>query len=385
MSVEERSYQTPFFTRTEVSAMIDCHDLHAVLTTKLPFHRARINCLTQIILAMVSTATVRLPILALAFGGTATAASSYRRLQRFFAEVDLSVAIVGRVIASLVLQGRSSKVLLCMDRTEWHPLDRRINLLVVSLCIDGLCVPVAWHVLPDGAGNSSSKQRIAVMQKVLRLIPKHRITALLADREFFGTSWMQWLCDQEIPFCIRLRKNAAINTGTGFRRVDQVFETLPHGTTVRLAMPEMLYGVPVYVTARRRSDGQTIYLASSWEDTRAMRLYRKRWNIEVLFQALKGRGFDLEATGITKPERIERLFAVLALAYTWALLAGRWRETTAPRRTGAHGRARTSLFRYGADMLRRTLLQKKNKKLITLLVNLMDVKLPNNILVVPRC
>jgi transposase len=45
-----------------------------------------------------------------------------------------------------------------------------------------------------------------------------------------------------------------------------------------------------------------------------MDLYRERWSIETLFAALKSRGFDLEQTHLTAPDRIERLIALLALA-----------------------------------------------------------------------
>src|SRR4030095_16695865 len=38
--------------------------------------------------------------------------------------------------------------------------------------------------------------------------------------------------------------------------------------------------------------------------------YKKRWKIEVLFQALKSRGFNLEATHLKDEERLKTLFSV---------------------------------------------------------------------------
>jgi hypothetical protein len=43
--------------------------------------------------------------------------------------------------------------------------------------------------------------------------------------------------------------------------------------------------------------------------------YAKREEIETLFAALKTRGFCLEQTHMTDPERLERLLPMLALTF----------------------------------------------------------------------
>ena len=42
----------------------------------------------------------------------------------------------------------------------------------------------------------------------------------------------------------------------------------------------------------------------------ALKVYRKRWGIERLFGHLKRKGFDLEATHMTCPKKLEKLFAI---------------------------------------------------------------------------
>ena len=67
---------------------------------------------------------------------------------------------------------------------------------------------------------------------------------------------------------------------------------------------------------------------------------------------LSARGFDLEATGLTEPARIERLIALLALAFTWTRLVGDQRaRREGPPPVKTHGRRERSLFRYGLDRL----------------------------------
>lgn len=71
-----------------------------------------------------------------------------------------------------------------------------------------------------------------------------------------------------------------------------------------------------------------------------------------MFAALKSRGFNLEETHLTAPDRVQRLIGLLALAFGWTHLAGEKRaarEGPPPEKT--HGRRARSLFRYGLDGL----------------------------------
>ena len=54
----------------------------------------------------------------------------------------------------------------------------------------------------------------------------------------------------------------------------------------------------------------------------AMELYKERWQIETAFRALKTSGFNIENTHLTEIERIEKLFALVIVAFTWAYLVG---------------------------------------------------------------
>ncbi|MFN8788955.1 MAG: transposase, partial [Neisseriaceae bacterium] len=41
-------------------------------------------------------------------------------------------------------------------------------------------------------------------------------------------------------------------------------------------------------------------------------LYARRWNIECLFNKTKTKGFNMESSHITKPDRIVALFTIIA-------------------------------------------------------------------------
>ena len=79
--------------------------------------------------------------------------------------------------------------------------------------------------------------------------------------------------------------------------------------------------------------------------------YKKRWGIETLFGALKSRGFNLEDTHLKEPERISRLLALLALAFTWAFVVGQWQAAVKELKLKKHGYPPKSIFRLGLNML----------------------------------
>jgi len=65
----------------------------------------------------------------------------------------------------------------------------------------------------------------------------------------------------------------------------------------------------------------------------------------------------LEATHVCSSERLDRLFAVVALAFTWVYVVGDWLDRSVKGiGCSSHGRRRRSVFRYGLDYLRGLLL-----------------------------
>ena len=80
-----------------------------------------------------------------------------------------------------------------------------------------------------------------------------------------------------------------------------------------------------------------------------------RWQIETLFSCLKGRGFNLEDTHLTKQDRVSKLVAVNALAFCWAYLTGLAVIDDKPshykRCLKSNGRPQSSVFALGLDFL----------------------------------
>lgn len=339
--------------------MNDVNTLVGFLQQHLPWHKARLRFIALFTLALVKLTTLNLKKIALTLNPQAQVDSNYRRIQRFLDRFRFKGDdFAGLLLALIPPQAR---LIVTMDRTNWQFGARHINVLMIAIAYEGIACPLIWSVR-DKTGNSSTKERIALMERLLKLVPASRIEALVADREFIGRDWFSFLKQHEVPFCIRLRKDLRLETPTGRRRrVGRYFSHLSVGVHRILPGWRTLGGIAVRLVGMKYTDDkgrtQLLILATTAPVREALTTYRRRWEVETLFAALKGRGFFLEKTHVSEPERIEKLVGLLALAFVWAHRVGEWLDAVVrPLRFKKHGRLERSLFRYGLDHLQSVLL-----------------------------
>ena len=338
--------------------MNDVNTLLGFLQQHLPWHKARLRFIALFTLALVKLTTLNLKKIALALNPEAQVDSNYRRIQRFLDCFRFKQEDFARLLLALIPQ--QERFIVTMDRTNWQFGGRHINVLMIAIACEGIACPLLWSVRGK-TGNSSTKERVALMKCLLKLVPAARIEALVADREFIGSDWFSFLSKQEVPFCIRLRKDLRLLTPTGRRRIGRYFSHLQLGQHRVLPGWRRIDGVAVRIVGMNYTDdkGRTeqLILATTAPVREALATYRRRWEVETLFAALKGRGFFLETTHVSQPKRIEKLVGLLALAFVWAHRVGEWLDAVIrPLRFKKHGRLERSLFRYGLDHLQSVLL-----------------------------
>ena len=344
--------------------MVDPHqELKAVLSEHLSWHGARIGFLAHFLLALLKVRSVNLAELATGFGGTAKVDSHYKRLQRFFRAFEIDQDALARLLVRLVPVG-DGPWRLTLDRTNWQFGKTDINFLVLGVAHRGLAVPLFWSVLGK-AGNSDTAERIALMERFLKVFGGSRVAALLADREFVGEAWFQWLQHQGIPFHQRLKRDTRVpNSWNRMMRLDQLFGSLRPGGARHLAGRRPVWGCFVHLSALRLADGDFLFIASSGApQAEALDAYADRWQVETLFGALKSRGFNLEDTHLTDPKRLAKLMGLLALAFAWTYRTGELlHDGPSPiRQKKTLSRPLKSFFRHGLDFLRNAVLNVTEK------------------------
>jgi len=333
--------------------MEDVSSLAKELKAHLPWHQARVIFLAQFILGLMRGRSCNLYRVAEEFQSKAQAESSYRRIKRFFAGYTYCYEQLGMLILHWL---NLSSYTLCMDRTNWKFGCKHINYLVVSIAWQGASIPIVWTCLDKSGGNSNAEERIAIMERVLKLIPVAQIDELLADREFIGHEWFKWLDDQGIVCRLRIKDNIKVQSSCGKDiKAAQLFWNIKLNQIETWHSKRKVSGVYLYIGARRTIEGLLIVVATKKPET-MVEDYYKRWSIETLFGCLKSRGFDLESTHMTDLDRMDKLMGILALAFAWCLIAGHWHYGDAKQLPlNKHLRPAKALFRLGLDMLRRVL------------------------------
>ncbi|WAK04330.1 IS4 family transposase (plasmid) [Methylobacter sp. YRD-M1] len=304
--------------------------LKVALSEHLSWHGARLNFLAHFLLALLKVRSVNLAELATGFGGRAKIDSHYKRLQRFFRSFELDYDELARLLVRLLPIGHGPWYL-TLDRTNWQFGKTDINFLVLAIAYRGIALPVFWSVL-DKAGNSNTTERIALLKRFITVFGVNNIAALLADREFVGEEWFAWLQAQAIPFHQRLKRDTRIpNAWNQLKRTDQLFGSLKPGQLYHLPGRRPVWGCFVTLSALRLDDGDWLIIASSdAPQTQAIEAYARRWEIETLFGCLKSRGFNFEDTHLVDPERLSKLFALLALAFAWTYHTGEQLDSQQP-------------------------------------------------------
>lgn len=320
--------------------------LEEILEKHWGWHKSRLGFAACLLLSLVQQKTVNFVSLSLAFGSEAKAASRYRRIQRFFQGFEFSQRQVSVVILKLL---PAPPYTVCLDRTNWQFGKFKINILMLSIAYQGVAFPICWQLLAK-KGNSNTKERKQLLTTFLELVPLQQIDMLVADREFVGKDWFAYLTMMNIPFVIRIRQDALAD---GWFSVVCFFQTLPLGECKLLHHRYCIFGSQLALCGVRLN-GDYLILVTNRSPKRALALYKQRWQIEMLFAALKTTGFDLEASHLACPKRMDKLLAFVCLAVTWAHAVGEWLHHTKlhPLRLKSHGRREKTFFRHGLDYLR---------------------------------
>lgn len=66
----------------------------------------------------------------------------------------------------------------------------------------------------------------------------------------------------------------------------------------------------------------TWYLATNMNASKAVKEYKKRFDIEEMFRDLKSNGFNMEDTWTQSIKYFENLYLCLCIAYTWMIILG---------------------------------------------------------------
>lgn len=316
---------------------------------------ARIKFIALLLEALCRMQSVTMPKLAICFGGDRSTASSHRRIERFFAAYDLPINLITKLIVSLL--PAKPPFTLAMDRTHWKSASTNMNVLTLAICYKGVAFPVLFTMLPK-AGNSSSAERIVLMERFKALFGEDSIERLTADREFIGKEWFRYLNENGTKYYIRIKEGQYVTDPRKRRRikVGHLFNSVRNGEFRSFRKLYYVGSEFCFLAASRVKNKQGAMelqiIASYNQPELSKHLYKERWLIECAFKSLKTSGFNIEATHIRDVNRFAKMLSLVMLAFVWAYLIGVYVHENIQRiRLCKHGYLAKSFVKYGIEAL----------------------------------
>jgi len=273
-------------------------------------------------LGVLASGSCQLEAVAQALEPRGSAASQYRRLQRFLANERVEVAQLQTEWAALVVKTmQAQQVVLLVDETA---LSDHLKVMVVGIWGSGGCVPVAWRCYAPTLYPAEGQVELIrdLLARVVTVVPVNLPLWLLADRGI-GTSPALMNAVEGLGCQVLFR----VQGSTRFRSPDGQEQSLQslgirgqHWQSAGEVFKKAGW-LPAHVTVTWDAayDQPQCLVSSSPVTPHA---YGVRFDQEVSFRDLKSDGFDWQRSHVWLVDHAERLLLVLALSYWFVLALG---------------------------------------------------------------
>jgi hypothetical protein len=291
--------------------------------------------------------------------------SDYTSLIRFFKVHHIRDFILSiQTMLSDLVELNSCYII--VDRTNWKRGTKNINLLTIGGLLENVFAPIMWIQL-NKRGNSNFEDRKQLIDRFIQLLkhnaktPSRRI--LLADREFIGKDWFEYLRAKELHFVIRLKSNmyfdlCSLTTKkrTPLKSFNKHIER--YGIyAIPMALEGTSYTFVMIKNPKYDPNEPYIYFISDLKNAKEISAhYLKRWKIECAFKHLKTNGFNLEDMNLKSDDKIDLMMSVVVFVYTLAIKQGILNQDMIKMKTYANQKKypQTSIFRLGYSILQNT-------------------------------
>jgi hypothetical protein len=164
--------------------------LGLILKGHLGWGKSRSDCFISLLLALIRAKRMNLTQLVLHFNDNALPKSRHRRPQRFFQTVVFGCDALAHPILQL-FGFNGNAYCLTLGRTNWKRGKANLNILTLAIAYKGMAIPVYWLVL-NKQGNPNQRERVALPQRFICQLGRHKILGVPADREFTSAPCGYW-------------------------------------------------------------------------------------------------------------------------------------------------------------------------------------------------
>jgi len=277
-------------------------------------------------LAILVAAAMRVQRISLANIGRAmdgAAKHQIKRCWRFCVNERIETADAMRGIVVKLLKKRKKKLLIALD---WVNI-KGFQTLVASVVLKGRSTPIAWasttnHVYDGHRSRNAFEESLLLVLR--EMIPGKIKVIILADRGFGRTALATFCQRHGFGYVIRIQPSVTVRLHgfhgklldypvyKGIAKVLKRVSYRSDGAVTQNVVVHWRKNLP-----KKRDECWFLMSDQSGSALQLCKLYGQRMTIEQLFRDDKSKrnGWSLRDTKITKPDRIDRLLLILAIAY----------------------------------------------------------------------
>ncbi len=318
-------------------------------------HFARhLNTLAALISGIVGGKSTQLPQIAAKVPDASMPESRVKRFSRWFDNDSIREEVYFLPYAEVLLRHVALQtVVLVMDGSG---VGRGCCALMMHVIYKGRALPLTWRVRQCPKGHCPEDLHIALVELVRTLIPEGTQVVFLGDGEFDGITRQETMKEAGWWYACRTSKGNMVTWEDATFSVEELGACLKPGRLIELKEVQVTreaYGPVLLLCCWAQGHAEPLYLVSNMSSAEeAIEYYTKRFRIETFFSDQKSRGFNIQKSHLTDPQRLSRLLIAACLAYIWVIYLGSlcdkegWREIIHRKK-----RCDLSLFQLGLRLL----------------------------------
>jgi hypothetical protein len=303
------------------------HELYTRVFTKLRAvhpepHLKRIANWVWVIVGLILSHSVHLSRIAQHIPSEAQAAGRIAQVRRWLTNKFIQVPEFYRPLISEVLQAWANKaVFVILDGCLVNHEALQFFRLSLSHCFRA--IPLAWLVM-KGPGLITLEKCEALLDEAAQLLKQATAVTFLADRGFRDKDWARKCLTLGWNYRLRVANNTGVTLADGRLLTIHTLGVKPgcprYFQHVRLTA-EADWCCNLAVTWTKPTPKQPAELCAIAMNVpacqRTLKDYLKRMHVEESFRDDKSGSFNLDATKLTDPERLNHLLLAIAVAVLW--------------------------------------------------------------------
>lgn len=238
------------------------------------------------------------------------------QLRRLLNNSALDYSVYFMPMIAMILMSLGTQPLVLM--IDGSVTGRGCVTLMVSFLYRGRALPLIWVTRTGKKGHFPESMHVELIKAVHDMVPAGKEVICLGDGEFDGTDGLATLEQFGWHSVCRTAKDSLFyEDGEAFAIQDICPEKGDCTGIENLEFTKERYGPVTGIAGWGRDYQEPIYRVSNFLlPELACQGYRKRFRIETMFSDFKGRGFQLQKSGLRDPIKVSRLLIAVALAYS---------------------------------------------------------------------